>query len=198
VQNDNKEVVPFKVPHMESVKRIEWITDYCKDKVVLHLGCGDGELHKSLINCTKKVIGVDREFYDHPHFVQADIEDDEWWTRYGKPGFEPFDVVVASEILEHLLNAGLFFDKLKCFKCPIIITVPNAYCGGRFITYAKEGYEITHPEHVCWYSYQTFTNLAERCGFQVLESKKCYFHTVEVGHASEGLLFIIRGIDEDS
>ena len=188
VTNLFTEVVMLPVPEMQSVRRLEWIIDYCRGKKVLHLGCGDGGLHDYLLESAKELWGVDRKPCDYPNFIQADIEQDEWIPD------EQFDAVIATEIIEHLLNVGLFFDKLKHFDCPIVITVPSAYSGGRFVTYARDGFECVHPEHTCWHSYYTLKTVVERCGFEILENMECYHSEDETGYASEGILFIIRKV----
>ena len=179
----------LKTPALESVKRTNWIVDYCKGKRVFHIGCADGDLHTRILRVAVDVWGVDRKETNRPQVLCADVEQGGWIPE------KEFDVVVAGEIVEHLSNPGLFFEKLKRFTCPIIITVPNAYCGGRFVTLAKHGYECVHPEHVCWHSYYTLKALVERCGFEVVDAMRCFKWEDEDNFTSEGLLFIIRGIN---
>jgi len=184
----------LKVPDLESVHRVKWIANYCKDKTVFHIGCADivdNELHRYILSTAKEVWGVDKKPCPYPRMIQADIEQGGWIPE------KQFDVVVAGEVLEHLSNAGLFFEKLKRFKCPVIITVPNAHCKERQECFVESGLECVSFEHVAWYTHYSLKALVERHGFEVVESMGCYKWLPGNGNCSEGLLFIIRGKDEE-
>ncbi len=87
-----------------------------------------------------------------------------------------FDVVVAGEMIEHLLNPGLFLKGIKRFlrdDSTLLITTPNAYSIFRFLIYALSGKrgknEPVHPDHVAYYSFRTLTRLLELTGYEVIE-----------------------------
>jgi len=95
-----------------------------------------------------------------------------------------FDILVVSEIIEHLLNPGIALDSIKKYivatnpKCKIIFTVPNyhnfffSFLSGIFCR------ETVHPDHKFYFSYRTFRNLIESCGFKV---EDFYFATYGKG-----------------
>ncbi len=90
---------------------------------------------------------------------------------------QDFDVVVASEVLEHLANPGLFLDAVKCVMIPdqtrLIVTVPNAF-RIRTLLWMLRRIELVHPDHNFWFSYLTATNLLRKSGFKI-ESINVYY-----------------------
>lgn len=88
-----------------------------------------------------------------------------------------FDLIVFSEILEHLTNPGIALDNLKqiAYKnvgCQLLITVPNAFSTIAF-TAALRGVEIVHPEHFTYFSPYTLSQIVIQAGFTVLELGTC-------------------------
>jgi hypothetical protein len=83
-----------------------------------------------------------------------------------------FDVIVASEIIEHLENPGLFLNSVKGLMVPekteLIITVPNAFRIDNLI-WMFRGVEYVHPDHNYWFSYHTATNLLRKSYFDISE-----------------------------
>jgi SAM-dependent methyltransferase len=81
-----------------------------------------------------------------------------------------FDVIVASEVIEHLQNPGLLLDTVKTVMTPgeteLIVTVPNAFRVDTLI-WLLRGVEYVHPDHNYWFSYLTATNLIRKGGFEI-------------------------------
>jgi SAM-dependent methyltransferase len=81
-----------------------------------------------------------------------------------------FDVIVTSEVVEHLLNPGLFLQSVKQLMKPghteLIITVPNAFRIDTLI-WLLRGIEFNHPDHNYWFSYLTITNLVRKNGLVI-------------------------------
>lgn len=153
---------------------------------VLHLGCVDaglvedrfarGELmHQKLVKVAAELWGADIDgegiaFLREQGFgnlFAGDIID-------GIPELESqsFDVIVASEVLEHLDNPGLFLDAVRNLMTPsrteLIVTVPNAYRLDSLLSMWR-GVENVHPDHNYWFSYYTLTNLLRKRGFEIAE-----------------------------
>lgn len=78
-----------------------------------------------------------------------------------------FDTIVAGEIIEHLLNPGLFLKNMVRHLKPegrLVITTPNPF-------YAKQSWKIwrynrpqVHEEHTCWFDPITLNYLCSLSG----------------------------------
>jgi SAM-dependent methyltransferase len=83
---------------------------------------------------------------------------------------QPFDVIVAAEIIEHLPNPGLFLAAVRRLMTPgntqVIITVPNAFRTVSWL-WLMRGVEFVHPDHNYWFSYATATHLVRQSGLEI-------------------------------
>lgn len=120
--------------------RLEWILSHIKHEKVLDIGCvGQAErfgsprwLHGLLKRVAKEVVGIDIDEQGVKQLVAkgynvivADAQD----PKLTEILREEFDVVVASELIEHLSNLGIFLDnvfKLLRSGGILILTTPNA------------------------------------------------------------------------
>ncbi len=164
-------------------------------KRVLHLGCVDAGLlrerfakgdllHSQLAAVASTLWGVDIdnegiEFLRNQGFEQliaGDVSDPN--TLAPLRGLS-FDVVIASEVVEHLLNPGLFLDATRTVMTPgqteLIMTVPNAF-RVQTLLHLLRGVEYVHPDHNYWFSYVTATNLLRKTNFEIVE---VYAYTLE-------------------
>lgn len=164
------------IPTAESVTRHIWIEQQCKDQHVLDVG-GSGPLSEIIQRVAKSHQTVDK--HDADYCVDLDKEP--------IPVIGGTTLVVCGEVIEHLSNPGFFLDGLRSYHVPIIFTVPNAFAavGRRHIL---KGIENVNADHVCYYSYYTFSNLLKRHGFEV--EKFLWYN----GHpfVAEGLIFRAR------
>jgi SAM-dependent methyltransferase len=87
-----------------------------------------------------------------------------------------FDLVIAGEVLEHLTNPAAMLQGIRPLLRPgaeLVITVPNAYCAFRFVSYASSRWrgnpEPVHPDHVAYYSETTLTRLLDAEGYDVVD-----------------------------
>lgn len=196
--------------------RKQYIADYCRGRKVLHVGCTDAglsrerinaqtHLHLRLLTCAERVWGldVDEEGLEilrsmgikdlfHANAEQlADLPLDD------KP-----DLIVATEVLEHVSNPGLFLESLSRFGCEVVLTVPNAY-SYRAIQVMQAGQELVHEDHNYYFSYVTLKKLIEKHGYRLNQAALYYWPSDdEVGRAAqlamatnpffaEGLIFSI-------
>ncbi|MCW3138525.1 MAG: class I SAM-dependent methyltransferase [Methanophagales archaeon] len=152
----------FQVPKVKTViGRMDFVIDRCKGTRVLHLGCVDegltqeriksgSLLHTRLMGVAKEVWGVDigaegikllRE-RGIDNLVVGNIKQLDQIEELKQ---QNFDIILLTEVLEHLNNLGLFLQSVKKLFSPdtvMIITVPN---GLRFtgLGYTLRGY----PDH---------------------------------------------------
>ena len=168
-------------------------------KRVLHLGCVDAGLlherfqrrellHQKLADVAHELWGVDIDAEGiaflrskgFDHLIQGDIcELDKIQALQG----QQFDIVVASEVMEHLQNPGLFLQAARTLMIPghteLIITIPNAFRIDTLL-WLLRGVEFVHPDHNYWFSYHTVTNLVRKNGFAVSEVYAYSFQSVGV------------------
>lgn len=154
---------------------------------VVHLGCVDDRLTESRLDAglllharfaevASSLVGVDisepgiellRERVPGAYEV-GDVQ-----ALATVPLPNEVDVVVASELIEHLPNPGLFLvglrDLLAARGATGIITTPNAYGWVSFAKLARRRREPTHPDHVLVYSPYTLVNALQAAGLVVDE-----------------------------
>ena len=170
------------------VDRVGYIRTYCKGKRVLHLGCADYDstgdwqqvldsdlwLHRKLEQVAQEVIGIDIDedaikiLQDRHGIKNVFVGDVHYLERLGKG---KFDVIIAGEIIEHLVCPGTFLKSAHHVlnkHGELIITTTNAYCLRRFMR-IPFGIESIHGDHVAYYSHKTLKRLAEICGFTVID-----------------------------
>lgn len=172
------------------VQRVDLIREKAASKSVLHLGCTNYPytqdsieknmlLHLDLQKTASELYGFDfdQEGIDTlaaagvPNLYRADLEHLDQVELDRK-----FDVIIAGEMIEHLLNPGLFLNGIKRFMHPgteLVITTVNAYAAVRMFPYALRGKggvnEPVHPDHVAYYSYKTLSKLVQNAGFDVAD-----------------------------
>lgn len=152
-----------------------------KDKEVLELGSSIGYLTKQMVlnNCQVDIVEVDEEDaraakrFARKAFVGS-LEEINTIKRIG----DAYDVIVASNILEHLKNPDrtlhLIKEKLKK-DGKILIALPNIACWairkdlffrGKF-NYQETG--ILDKTHLRFYTYYTAQSLVEQNGLKILD-----------------------------
>lgn len=179
----------FPLPKVPIIRnRHEFVLERCKDKSILHLGCVDtglletrfrqGQLlHQKLAAITNDLWGIDInaegiDFLRNQGFSNLLIGDVSELAGLSALSHLRFDIIVASEIIEHLPNPGLFLSNIQTLmepeKTDLIITVPNAFRIHTLLGMLK-GVEYIHPDHNYWFSYYTITNLVQKHGFTITE-----------------------------
>lgn len=175
-----------KVPIL--VGRHDFVLERCKGKRVLHLGCIDsgllqerfssGELlHQKLAKVATNLWGIDIDadgitFLRNHGFNNLMVGDVCNLDKIPELQNQHFEVIVASELIEHLMNPGLFLEAVKKLMIPghteLIVTVPNAFRVSSLLQ-LLDGVEYIHPDHNYWFSYHTITNLLTKGGFEIKE-----------------------------
>ena len=125
--------------------------------------------HKLLKDRAQEVYGLDL-VYEEEVIPAADR------AKYQKAAAEnfhfdkKFDVVFAGDLIEHLVNPGLFFDNVRTHLAPngrLIMTTPNTF--NLFVMAGK----LTRPEppinpdHTFYFNRRTMEILLGKCGFEV-------------------------------
>lgn len=164
------------------VDKINFIVSRCRGKRVLDLGCvqhsfkwatnDQNWLHKKISNVASYILGID--------YLKSDIKE---LKKLGfniicadvtKPLYlkRKYDVIVAGDLIEHLVNFEGFFNNLKNFLSTdgeILIVTPNPFYINRYFYTAFKNSIVVNPEHTCWIDQITLNQLAERFGFTTTE-----------------------------
>jgi 2-polyprenyl-3-methyl-5-hydroxy-6-metoxy-1,4-benzoquinol methylase len=169
-----------------AVDRYRFITERCQGAKVLHVGCADAPyhresltkkiwLHDDLVAVADKCVGldIDEAAVDHLRRERPDLDlvvgdVTQLVTVFQE---ELFDVVVLSEVLEHLEEPGRALRSIATVLRPsgqLIVTVPNGLAIRRGLK-SLLGHETIHPDHVAWYSQKAIVQLLERTGWSIDE-----------------------------
>lgn len=151
--------------------RVEVLAQICRGRRVLHVGCVDwpitdpaASLHVQLDSVCAQLDGFDihAEAFDalRPHVKGRFFSD---WAEVT----DAYDLVLVPEVMEHVPDVQGFLAQLDAVDAAhVLITVPDAYqCRGRHFDYLKESetfVEVVHPDHNCWYTPFTFSNVLRK------------------------------------
>ena len=167
------------------VKREPYILEQCRGKRVLDVGCiasygyeeqirNNTWLHAKIRVVASEALGVDnaksaveklRNQYDANDIYYGDA------CHLEDLGIGSFDLIVASELLEHMSCPGALLQSAHTVLKPnghILITTPNAFCARRFLG-TLIGRESVHRDHVAYYSHRTLARLGEIYNYRIAE-----------------------------
>ncbi|MBN1874332.1 MAG: methyltransferase domain-containing protein, partial [Anaerolineae bacterium] len=186
----------IKLPRAQIVHgRQTTILAYCQNKRVLHLGCVDAGLlharfqdevlmHQKLAAVASELWGVDVDeecidFLREHGFQNLMVGDICQLEQTALLREKNFDVIVASEVLEHVNNPGQFLDTVRALmslpEAQFIVSVPNAFRIDNLLWMFRKT-EYIHPDHNYWFSYYTITNLLNKNGFDI---QKVYAYSLQ-------------------
>ena len=171
--------------------RIDYVCEYLKGKIVLHVGCVDHVplikekvkqnkwLHAKIDEVATLQLGIDinkegitflKEELSITNVVYENILDEHEPNQLIKN--EKWDVMFLGEILEHVDNPVTFLSGIKKKYAPhvkqIMITVPNAFTLSNFLL-ALKGKECINSDHRSWFSPFTLSKILCISGFDIIE-----------------------------
>jgi len=145
----------------------------CEGKRVLHIGCADWpitdpatSLHVALGPYCARLDGFDPHAEAlaalAPHMLGTNLLYANLEDVTGE-----YDLVLVPEVMEHVADVEGFLAQLHRINAPrYVITVPDAArCAPYHFHYeaATDTFvEIVHPDHNCWYSPFTLTNVIRK------------------------------------
>ncbi|HJR25989.1 MAG TPA: methyltransferase domain-containing protein [Acidimicrobiales bacterium] len=167
------------------VDRRDLLVAAARGRRVVHLGCVDDRLtevrldaglllHARLGAVATHLVGVDisapgialLEERVPGEYRVGDVQD-----LASVPLPDDVEVVIASELIEHLPSPGLFLvglrELLASRGATALITTPNAYGWVAAAKLALRRREPTHPDHVLVYSPYTLVHAVEAAGLRV-------------------------------
>lgn len=183
-----------KLPPVKLVNNQDFYCNLVRGKTVLHIGCADHKelidikmknheyLHVKLMEYARIVHGIDinkkaidylRTKYNITNIYYCEVTH----PKIPSELLVSYDIVLISEVIEHVLNPGSFLKSIKRFmshKSLLAVGTPNAFKLHSFFT-ALKGYEEINPDHKCYFSYLTLKSLLEETGF-ILDKWQIFIH----------------------
>jgi 2-polyprenyl-3-methyl-5-hydroxy-6-metoxy-1,4-benzoquinol methylase len=177
----------MKLPKINCRDRLGYILENCSGKRVLHLGCASSPstkarydrkelLHVLVSARAKELWGIDLDS-DAVSYLQEKgipnllIGDVEKLDTVGLLRGEKFEVILAGELIEHLLNPGLFLKQCARFLTGggvLLLSTVNAFTIKRAPRVLFRN-EATAADHTFYSTYSTLHQLLSRSGYSILE-----------------------------
>lgn len=189
---------------IDSCDRVKFILDRIQGKKVLHLGCADWPftqskvvegslLHQKMLYVAKDCVGIDLEPEGIRMMQEAGIENifvgNSELSLFETLG-QKFDVIVAGEIIEHILNVGLFLESIKtvCHEDSILIITTVNFAPIKKLPRLLLKEEVVHPDHVYYFSVSTLSCLLLKSGYQVEEWATYWWTVGTISHLANKIL----------
>lgn len=176
-----------RITRLKMIKRDKWLVNECRGKRVLHIGCTDHPitahkiaqnklLHTQLVRVAAEVIGldIDKEGIDtlsslmpEQQFILHSAEESDQCTSLSE---QRFDIIVATDVIEHISNIGLFLGAVCNKSQPggkLLITTPQAFAIKRMLIMMLTGYEYVHPDHIAYFSVSTLSRMLSRYQMEI-------------------------------
>lgn len=151
-----------------------------QNKKVLELGCAAGSMTRALTNlnhCVVTGIEIDAESAEQArpfcqHLIIANLESLDWEKTFET---EKYDVIIAADVLEHLMHPEACLAKLQKLLMPegyFVLSLPNVGHNGviaallnQTFPYKKTG--ILDETHLRFFSKQDIESLLSQAGFLI-------------------------------
>lgn len=181
-----------KLPRGRPVDRHELAVSLARDKRVAHVGFVDDKLmtaklgegvwlHEHVARAARSLVGFDNSeqgvAWARERGYEAYAVDAQYEGALRALALEPFDVILAGEVIEHLDAPGTFLRALHALaheQTLLAVTTPNAYRLAN-ILFPVFGVELTHPDHTSWQSPATLRRLHAYGGWRIEQIR--YYHT---------------------
>ena len=141
---------------------------------VLDLGCGSGFLCEKMKNGgASRVVGVD--LVKPPNagnsgwqYLSTDLDHSDWATTLGH---EPFDLIFAFDIIEHLQSPYLFLQ--NCWRLlsaggQVVLTTPNVNSWER-LSKPEDWSGVRDEQHKTLFNRYSLRFILERAGFELVQ-----------------------------
>ena len=200
-----------RLPRVQVVDRIDWLTERCRGMRVIHVGFADTGfwqaqqrahrwLHGQLAGAAAELVGIDVDAAAVAEAAAAGYDarcaDCTDAAAVAALELAPADVVLAGEVIEHVDAPGALLNALRGLCSPegrLIITTPNA-CGLiNPVAGLLRNVEVTHPDHVVMFTWRTLTELLRRRGWQVTHSAT-YVPSLRAGESTQPRALTVRAL----
>lgn len=175
----------MKIKHLDTRMTVtDFLCSLAKDKNVLDLGCvahtvseeaSEFWVHRHLVRHAKSVLGIDilpediKELQSRGYNVMyADAMCDYLDQK--------FDVIIAGEIIEHLVNPGGLLTNMRRHLTEdgiLVLTTPHPFY---LVNLAQSMFSpkrtLWHPDHTAWFCPFTLRSMLRKTGFDMVD---CYY-----------------------
>lgn len=138
---------------------------------VLDVGAGSGKLVRFLRERGSEAVGIEpagalygRFLADEPCFLQTTVEE------LAKDPPEPFDLVLACDVLEHVPEPNAFLAAIAALLAPggvLLVSTPDV--ASAFARVCGRRWHYYNPYHVSYFSKATLARTAEPLGLRPIE-----------------------------
>lgn len=118
------------------------------------------------------VLGIDRDAAGIAHLVEMGFQAEVADAMDLDLGARRFDVILATELIEHVEDPGRLLRSLARHLAPggkLLITTPNPHHSAQLSKIWRKGAPDVHEEHVLWFCPTTLARLFERVGLTWVE-----------------------------
>jgi len=182
--------------------RLEYIANYCTDKIILDIGCLDETalikkdtqhwLHGRIARRAQHVVGIDNSEIIPPDGIKTSEKSIIYQGDGVKLDTLPekiiFDILVAGEFIEHIENPLEFLRTVK-EKFPnkeIIISTPNGVAfANTLLGFIRR--EVQHPDHLHIFTFKILNTLCRRAGMKNWKILPYRFYATEMILNTSGL-----------
>ena len=183
------------------------ILNFCKDKIVLHIGAADSPyheergrkgtlLHQKLQKICKQLVGIDIDKnainylkkFGINNIFYGDIVNEKYEINLKN---YKWDYIIFGDVIEHLDNPGLALENLKKImnkETKLIITTPNVFSFFNIKTFLT-GKEYVHPDHTFWPSVKTMNKLLEIKNLKITFFAYCFYGEYKDVKTLKGKIF---------
>src|SRR5581483_10452532 len=156
--------IKYKIPHNRLTKIAKLAGDV-SNKKILDIGCAEGDLGKFFKTKKNQVVGIDIS-KDAIKIAQKRLDRaivlDVTQNKLPFPAKE-FDLVICSEVIEHLLSADKLLSEIKRVLKKdgfLIISTPNILYWGHRLQFLKGKFEYEEQgpfdkTHIHFYTYKS-------------------------------------------
>lgn len=152
---------------------------------ILDVGCGTGLNAKNLTKLGHTVVGIDLSPVAIEEFRAKGFEGSVVDIESGPLPFEPnsFDLVYASEVIEHCIDTEGFLDAMHRVLKPdgiLMLSTPNSsFWAYRLLgLLGKAPSEYQHPGHVRFFSVRGLVKSINSCGFNVISASARHMYLI--------------------
>jgi SAM-dependent methyltransferase len=130
--------------------------------------------HKIITDSAKETFGVDTEIGEE--FLRDTLH---YKKEYAEDVVFPikFDKIVALDLIEHLINPGLFLESCKKNLKEggeLILTTPNTFNLFNLTEKISKHEPTVNPDHTFYFNKKVIKVLLKKCGFSIYEISYVY------------------------
>ena len=175
VGKDNPDETYFRERYQAGKATFDYLSRHLgiRELRILEVGCGSGSILKYFHDKGASVKGIDLSLEYLEYGKKRYGLNLENTNLFDLPDSQEFDLVIYSDVLEHILNPKEHLFKIKKLLKPngqLYIRVPGIQ--NLIRPYAGDFLKSLQNAHVYYFSLCTLQNLLEGCGFDLIEGNE--------------------------